>query len=118
MGIVSLSQRLFRLLKANARIATWGRLWQPKTIRGGKLEFAKWKRALPPTTSFCFLWRERGNGQHMGKALLYSEAKLGELLKAIPSKYDLGSLGRTKTLPEGISKKTIPLCADSCGERN
>lgn len=43
--------------------------------------------------------------QDLAVILLLAEARLGELLKNIPSKYDLGSRGRTKTLPSGISKK-------------
>ncbi len=43
--------------------------------------------------------------QDLAVILLLAEVKLGELLKDIPSKYDLGSRGRTKTLPKGITKK-------------
>lgn len=45
------------------------------------------------------------DGQDMGKALLYAEAKMGDLLKDRPET-DRGSRGGTsKPLPEGITKK-------------
>jgi hypothetical protein len=44
-------------------------------------------------------------GQDSATALIYAEAKLGELLKGIPNRYDLGSPGKTKTLPSGINKR-------------
>lgn len=45
------------------------------------------------------------DAQDIATVLLWAEAKLGELLAGIPSKYDFGSRGRTKTLPPGITKK-------------
>jgi hypothetical protein len=51
------------------------------------------------------------DGQKVGSALLWAEAKLGELLKNIPNKYTISSIDgtnrpqREKSLPEGISKK-------------
>jgi len=41
----------------------------------------------------------------MKAELLLAEAKMGELLEKVPSKYSLGSPGRTKTLPPNITKK-------------
>lgn len=47
------------------------------------------------------------DGQYMGEALLYAEAKMGELLKVQTSRG--GSLnyksGATKSLPDGITSK-------------
>jgi hypothetical protein len=47
----------------------------------------------------------------MGEAVLWAEAKFGELLRQIEPKYSIGSVEgtnrpyREKTLPEGITKK-------------
>lgn len=46
------------------------------------------------------------DAQDVATAVIYAEAKLGELLKAMPRQYPLGSPGQTKTLPTGISKRT------------
>jgi len=46
------------------------------------------------------------DGQDAGTAVIYAEARLGELLKATPREYPLGSPGQTKTLPNGITKAT------------
>lgn len=48
------------------------------------------------------------DGQDAATAVIYAEAKLGELLKAIPRQgNNLSSLGGTKpTLPSGVSKRT------------
>jgi len=43
--------------------------------------------------------------QDLAGIVLMAEAKMGELLKKIPDKYSLGSPGRTKTLPSGVTKK-------------
>jgi len=43
--------------------------------------------------------------QTLTDILLDAEVKLGEMLERIKPKYDLGSKGRTKTLPSGINKK-------------
>lgn len=46
------------------------------------------------------------DAQDVASAVIYAEAKLGELLKANPRQYPLGSPGQTKTLPAGITKQT------------
>ena len=48
------------------------------------------------------------DGQDAGIAVVYAEAKLGELLEKIPKKYDkLGNTQKTHlpSLPKGIDKK-------------
>jgi len=51
--------------------------------------------------------QKTSEGQQIGEAILWAEAKMGEILKAIPKKGNkYGSTGGTiPTLPEGISKK-------------
>ena len=44
--------------------------------------------------------------QELAIVLLEAEAKLGKMIEGIPNKYNLGSPGRTKTLPDGVDKKT------------
>lgn len=46
------------------------------------------------------------DAQDISTAVIYAEARLGELLREIAPKYNLGSPGKTKTLPDGITKAT------------